>query len=195
MSTPREKFQGLLRELFQFDCAELDFGIYRIMNQKRAVIERFIEKDLLDGVATELSSGALAMESGLAQQLEEVKAKIRENFGEDAMDAEGNLVKYADSPRGQQYLELREQVGKAKSRPELESAIFNHLYSFFSRYYDEGDFMSLRRYSKRAPVQPATAGKNLSPSSGHRFFVDKPASQRPASLKIQRLIFAAGLRR
>jgi len=149
MSTPREKFQGLLRELFQFDCAELDFGIYRIMNQKRAVIERFIEKDLLDGVAAELSSGAMAMESGLAQQLEEVKAKIRENFGEDAMDAEGNLVKYADSPRGQQYLELREQVGKAKSRPELEAAIFNHLYSFFSRYYDEGDFMSLRRYSKR----------------------------------------------
>ncbi len=149
MATPREKFQGLLKELFQFDCADLDFGIYRIMNQKRAVIERFIEKDLLDGVAVELSTGALALESGLAQQLEEVKAKIRENFGEDALDAEGNLVKYADSPRGQQYLELREQVGKAKSRPELEADIFNHLYAFFSRYYDEGDFMSLRRYSKR----------------------------------------------
>lgn len=26
------KFQQLLRELFQFDCADLDFGIYRIMN-------------------------------------------------------------------------------------------------------------------------------------------------------------------
>lgn len=149
MPTPREKFQSLLKKLFQFDCAELDFGIYRIMNQKRAVIERFIEKDLLDGVAAELSSGALALESGLAQQLEEVKTKIRENFGEDALDAEGNLTKYADSPRGQQYLELRDQVGKAKSRPELEADIFNHLYAFFSRYYDEGDFMSLRRYSKR----------------------------------------------
>jgi len=149
MATPREKFQGLLKELFQFDCAELDFGIYRIMNQKRAVLERFMQKDLLDGVAAELSTGALALESGLAQQLEEVKAKIRENFGEEALDAEGNLVKYADSPRGQQYLELRDQVGKAKSRPELEADIFNHLYAFFSRYYDEGDFMSLRRYSKR----------------------------------------------
>ena len=42
MRTPREKFQELLKKLFQFDCAELDFGIYRIMNQKRAVIERFI---------------------------------------------------------------------------------------------------------------------------------------------------------
>lgn len=53
MSTPREKFQELLRELFQFDCADLDFGIYRIMNQKRGLIERFIEKDLLDAVAAE----------------------------------------------------------------------------------------------------------------------------------------------
>lgn len=83
MATPREKFQGLLKETFQFDCADLDFGIYRIMNQKRAVIERFIEKDLLDGVAAELSTGALALESGLAQQFEEVKAKVLENFGED----------------------------------------------------------------------------------------------------------------
>ena len=43
MANPREKFQGLLRKLFQFDCAELDFGIYRIMNHKRDVIEKFIE--------------------------------------------------------------------------------------------------------------------------------------------------------
>ncbi len=25
---PKEKFQDLLREMFQFDCADLDFGIY-----------------------------------------------------------------------------------------------------------------------------------------------------------------------
>jgi len=31
----------LLRELFQFHCADLDFGIYRIMNHKREVVERF----------------------------------------------------------------------------------------------------------------------------------------------------------
>lgn len=42
--TQLEKFQKLLREMFQFDCAELDFGIYRIMNLKRAIIERFIRE-------------------------------------------------------------------------------------------------------------------------------------------------------
>lgn len=29
------KFQVLLEELFQFSAADLDFGIYRIMNYKR----------------------------------------------------------------------------------------------------------------------------------------------------------------
>ena len=150
MATPREKFQGLLKKLFQFDCAELDFGIYRIMNQKRAVIEKFIEKDLLDGVAAGLASGALAQESGLAQQLAEVTAQIKENLGEDALDAEGNLdPKYASTPRGKRYIEIRERGAKSKSSPEHEAEIFNHLYAFFSRYYDDGDFMSLRRYSKR----------------------------------------------
>jgi adenine-specific DNA-methyltransferase len=150
MRTPREKFQELLKKLFQFDCAELDFGIYRIMNQKRAVIDRFIEKDLLGGVAMELSSGALAQESGLAQQLAEVTAQIKENFGDEALNAEGTLdAQYHGSKRGKEYLELRERAGKAKSSPELEAEIFNHLYAFFSRYYDDGDFMSLRRYSKR----------------------------------------------
>ena len=38
------KFQDLLRELFQFDCADLDFGIYRIMNHKRDVVEQFITR-------------------------------------------------------------------------------------------------------------------------------------------------------
>src|SRR5205823_340593 len=122
--------------------------IYRIMNQKRAAIEQFIEKDLLDTVAAELSSGALAQESTLADQLEEAKKKLLE-ISDDALDAEGNLVRYAESKPGQLYLELRERAKLAKASPEVEAGIFNHLYAFFSRYYDDGDFMSLRRYSKR----------------------------------------------
>lgn len=56
MNANQEKFQTLLRELFQFDCADLDFGIYRIMNYKRDVIEKFITKDLPKAVSDELDS-------------------------------------------------------------------------------------------------------------------------------------------
>ena len=46
----RLRLQTLLRELFQFDSADLDFGFYAVMNQKRDRIERFIETDLLDSI-------------------------------------------------------------------------------------------------------------------------------------------------
>ena len=155
MATPREKFQELLKKLFQFDCAELDFGIYRIMNQKRAVIEQFIETDLLEGVGKELGSGAIKDEAELRQQFDAVAEKIREDFddedaGTSALDAEGNLApEFHKTKTGRKYIGLQARLNGARSTPELEADIFNHLYAFFSRYYDEGDFMSLRRYSKR----------------------------------------------
>ena len=50
--TPPElaRFQQLLRELFQFDCADLDFGTYRIMNHKREVVDRYIDRELMDSL-------------------------------------------------------------------------------------------------------------------------------------------------
>jgi len=30
-----EKFQNLMKDLFQFEASDLDFGIYRILNYKR----------------------------------------------------------------------------------------------------------------------------------------------------------------
>jgi len=150
MTTPREKFQKLLRELFQFDNADLDFGIYRIMNHKRAVIEQFIEKDLLNAVSEELRKGALAQEASAAERRAGLTAQIKDMLGADALDVEGNLNPiYSGTKIGKEYLALQQSAGQAKKQVELESQIFNHLYAFFSRYYDEGDFMSLRRYSKR----------------------------------------------
>ena len=50
MSTAYEKLSTLLKELFQLDQADLDFGIYRIMNQKRDEITRFLDTELLPQV-------------------------------------------------------------------------------------------------------------------------------------------------
>jgi len=40
-----QKFQDLLKRLFQFETSDLDFGIYRILNYKRGRIEKFIQED------------------------------------------------------------------------------------------------------------------------------------------------------
>ena len=78
MPTKFDRLQTLLAELFQLDQADLDFGIYRIMNQKRTVIDQFIEKDLLDAVARELGKGALKEKGELALSADAVQRTCRE---------------------------------------------------------------------------------------------------------------------
>ena len=50
MLTQYEKLKDILQEMFQMDQADLDFGIYRIMNAKRDEIEKFLDKELLPQV-------------------------------------------------------------------------------------------------------------------------------------------------
>ncbi|KHE91792.1 MAG: hypothetical protein K8F52_08050 [Candidatus Scalindua rubra] len=47
METQYVKLKKILRQMFQMDQADLDFGIYRIMNQKREEIEQFLDEELL----------------------------------------------------------------------------------------------------------------------------------------------------
>ena len=47
MSESYKKLVKTLQTIFEMDKADLDFGIYRIMNQKRDDINRFLEDDLL----------------------------------------------------------------------------------------------------------------------------------------------------
>ena len=150
MKTAQEKFQDLLRELFQLDCADLDFGIYRIMNYKRDVIKKFISTDLPKAIAEELDRGALADQSYAAADLTETAKQIAKTLGNDALDADGNLAEaYHATPLGKKYLDLQNKAVGGRGREALEATIFNHLYTFFSRYYQDGDFISKRRYSKR----------------------------------------------
>ncbi|MDE0156903.1 MAG: DNA methyltransferase [Gammaproteobacteria bacterium] len=149
-SQNQKKFQQLLRELFQFDCADLDFGIYRIMNHKREVIEKFISEDLEKAVSEELDQGVLHDQELALSELKDTTQLIRETLGNKALDAAGNLNEtYHDIPIGQKYLKLQRRTRGARSRATLERDIFNHLFAFFSRYYQEGDFISKRRYSRQ----------------------------------------------
>ena len=45
-----EDLKGKLREIFQLDRNDLDFGLYRIMNLKSEEVSKFIEEDLLPQV-------------------------------------------------------------------------------------------------------------------------------------------------
>ena len=144
------KFQSLLRELFQFDCADLDFGIYRIMNRKRDAIEKFIAEQLPGAVAAELGRGPLSQQIQADTTLEQARQRVEAELGEDAIDAEDQLVDtYRNTPLGKRYLEAQAQAADgSRGRTTVEADIYNHLHTFFSRYYQDGDFISKRRYAR-----------------------------------------------
>ena len=151
-STPTSlaKFRGLLRELFQFDQADLDFGIYRIMNHKRDVVEQFITEQLPTFVADELGRGPLARQAQAETHRAEVEHRVRATLGETAIDNHSNLAsEHHGLPIGREYLEAQARAADGdRSRDAVEAAIYNHLWTFFSRYYSEGDCISQRRYSR-----------------------------------------------
>ena len=145
------KFRDLLRELFQFDCADLDFGIYRIMNHKRKVVDRYIDQELPGAIEEAVGQGALHTEAERARNFEETRKQMVEVFGEDSIAPGGELLKYQETPLGKKYMLWRERARHSESAGDVRRDIYNHLYAFFSRYYQDGDFVPRRRYSHEHP--------------------------------------------
>lgn len=132
--TNYEKLIDTLKEVFMLDKAELDFGIYRIMNQKRKDIEQFLENDLVPQV-----------KSVLAQSLSVDKQALQKELDEAIKSAAGLGADPDTLPKVQQ---LKGRLGEAGSLDTIENEVFSLLANFFKRYFDNGDFISMRRYKK-----------------------------------------------
>jgi len=129
-----DKLKNILREMFQMDQADLDFGIYRIMNAKRAEIEKFLDEELLPQVKEEFSQHRGTEIEDKKKELSQLEKTIRDS----GMNPD-------DAPK---VKSLREEIGKYGDDESLANEVFSHLSTFFRRYYDNGDFISLRRYKK-----------------------------------------------
>ena len=153
MALPQQqlrRFQDLLRDLFEFNSADLDFGIYRIINHKRDVIDTFISTNLPRHIEEELSKEQDERDSRALDELNDTVEKIHTYLGPDALDADGNVKpELSNSPLVRQYQQLKEATSSTIGRDQQAVQVFNHLYSFFSRYYQDGDFVSKRRYSRQ----------------------------------------------
>ena len=122
----------LLKELFQLDKPDLDFGFYRIMHAKEAEVTRFLEVDLLPQVKAAFQQYRSAGRATLEQQLAEAE-----------QDARRLRVDPDVAPKVQ---ELRKAIDAGTDVDALEADVYDHLYRFFRRYYSEGDFISQRVY-------------------------------------------------
>ncbi len=146
----RTRLTNLLRELFQVDLSDLDFGIYRIMNFKRREIERFIQQDLIEAVERKLLDLSSVSESNLGAELKSLALQINKDFGEGTIDSGGKVRKHGDAPKVRQYLRKQEELGSVEIKRLSAEEVYNRVYEFFSRYFSEGDFLSKRRIGGRA---------------------------------------------
>ena len=133
MSQQYGKLKTLLKELFQLDQPDLDFGLYRVMHAKSAEVSQFLDKDLLPQVKAAFGQYKTADKAELEKELSKVIAGV-ETAG---MNPDG-------SPRAK---DLRARLASdAVDIGALESEVYDHLFSFFRRYYAEGDFLAKRVY-------------------------------------------------
>ena len=135
MSEAYNKLIKTLQALFEMDKADLDFGIYRIMNQKRDEIRRFLEDDLLAQVREAFADFTDNSQAELKKELQAAIEQARK-FG--APDPENTEA----------VREIRQKLASSVDITSVENEVFSHLHTFFSRYYDKGDFISQRRYKK-----------------------------------------------
>lgn len=145
------KLKFFLKEMFQFNANDLDFGIYRIYNLKRKEIEHFIEGNtgeclepiiqktlsLVSNIEKEVELTGLINYLKRFNQEDLVKEpdlnyhKIEQlilNFGTDEAEKENLLTT------------LNTSTKEFNITDEIEDKIYNHILGFFEMYYSNGDF-------------------------------------------------------
>ena len=134
MATQFESFRDTMKKVLMLDQADLDFGIYRIMNMKRDEIEYYLNNDLKAQVTASITANSDGKSASLHLKL----SQLIETLSGAGVDPES-------SPK---VKELREMIAASGNSEDLENEVYSHLTTFFSRYYDGGDFISQRRYKK-----------------------------------------------
>lgn len=126
-----EKLKLKLRELFELDKADLDFGIYRILRQRHREITEFLDQHLEKTVLE-------ALRAYQAEDHAQIEGELHK--AEEAARAAG--ISADLSPR---VADLKARLTTGGSLQETADEVYSHLYTFFSRYYQEGDFLGLQR--------------------------------------------------
>ena len=142
MSTQFSALVSKLKEIFQINRPDLDFGVYRILNARSAEIAEFLDKRLKTKVEQYLGEAKSSLDENVLKELE---AELKAEFGKRAFNEQGQLIdaEAIESALGQKYIALTQADAHEMTD---QSQVYSHLLTFFSRYYDDGDFISQRRY-------------------------------------------------
>lgn len=160
------RFIELMTELFQLDEAEaLDFGLYRIIRRQNKEIRAFIgevvteqgQKILQGGRLSTLLTETFAVTNHEATAEDQYRlAELEKALGIKPVmnqpEREALLASLEKIPAtGQLVADYRSRLesrAAAKTATTDQAEVLNRLYQFFSRHYQDGDFIVERRYGK-----------------------------------------------
>lgn len=141
MNERLNRFISLLKQIFELDKSDLDFGIYRVMNLRKTQIEEFLTQRLPQMIQETLVPFAQGSKEEIRAQMTQI---------EESVAAMGMTVDVLPdtAPMKQKYVQLKKQLAEGADLSALETDVYSALYSFFNRYYEDGDFISKRRYKE-----------------------------------------------
>ena len=138
----RDKLIEKLKELFQLDQPDLDFGFYRLMHVKSKEVTEFLETTLPKTIKEAFGGVSDARRAELQAAYDNAVATAK-TYG------------IQDPEKTEPVMKAKEALDAVSGNQNDEKDIYDHLYRFFERYYDKGDFISNRILTRE------TAGKSL----------------------------------
>lgn len=160
------RFVELMTELFQLDEAEaLDFGLYRVIRRHNREVHAFLGEIVADKESKALQGGRLAELLDAAFETLGHEAQADDKFRLKDLEQQLGLKpgmtqdqREAALAQAEGFPALKGLVSEYRSRTETQvsqqtvqqdrAEVLNRLYQFFSRHYQDGDFIVERRYGK-----------------------------------------------
>jgi adenine-specific DNA-methyltransferase len=146
-----DQLKFFLKEMFQFNANDLDFGIYRIYNLKRKEIEKFVDgKD--EHCLEPIINKTLELVSNIEKQVEltSLTAYLKKFNQENLVnDPAGNfdkiqqlIINFGDNDQEKESLTaaLTASTKEFNITDEIKDKIYNHILGYFEMYYSNGDF-------------------------------------------------------
>jgi adenine-specific DNA-methyltransferase len=145
-----DQLKFFLKEMFQFNANDLDFGIYRIYNLKRKEIENFIDgKD--EQCLEPIINKTLELVSNIEKQVElSSLTTYLKKFNQESLvnDPSVNfkeiqtLIDFSkdDSEKENLTTALTASTKEFNITDEIKDKIYNHILGYFEMYYSNGDF-------------------------------------------------------
>lgn len=145
-----QNLKYFLKEMFQFNENDLDFGIYKIYNLKRKHIEGFIDgngdNDLTPTIEKILKEVNLENQKTDSIELYNfLKNLNQENLLKEPEQNFKQLELFIgteqDETKKEKLVETLNKLSKSEGlTDDLKDKIYNHILGFFQMYYSNGDF-------------------------------------------------------